>query len=215
MPYFLPDLDSADVEAASPLDEARAWERPFFLFVGRLEEIKGLQDVIPHFGPDAPADLVVIGAGDYEARLQKLARASPRVHFLGRLAPEAIRPFYRDAIATIVPSLCYETFGIVVLESFREATPVIARRLGPLPEVIEPVGGGLTFETGDELGVALRQLTEDPRLGEAMGAAGHEGLRARWLESCVLKQYFGIIRRAAKQRKHERALTRLASTEAS
>jgi glycosyltransferase involved in cell wall biosynthesis len=214
MPYFLPDLDSADIESATPLDAAPAWERPYFLFVGRLEQIKGLQDVIPHFATDAPADLVVIGTGDYEAQLQELARSSPRVHFLGRLTPEAIRPFYRDAIATVVPSLCYETFGIVVLESFREATPVIVRRLGPLPEVVEPVGGGLTFETEDELGAALQRLTDVPGLGEAMGAAGHEGLRARWLESCVLEQYFGIISRAAEQRKHERVLKRLGSTEA-
>ena len=133
MPYFLPDLDSDDLEATQPPAPEPAWERPYFLFVGRLEQIKGLQDVLHHFGPDAPADLLVVGAGDYEAVLRKQAREFPRVHFLGRREPEAIRPLYRDALATLVPSQCYETFGIVILESFRESTPVIARRLGPLP----------------------------------------------------------------------------------
>ena len=146
MPYFLPDLDADDVESRDAGAGAPLWERPYFLFVGRLEKIKGLQDVIPHFGADAKADLVVVGTGDYEAELRAQAKDFPRVHFLGRRPPEQIRPFYAGAIATLVPSRCYETFGIVVLESFREATPVIARRLGPLPEIVEPTGGGIVFD---------------------------------------------------------------------
>jgi len=214
MPYFLPDLDSDDLEAAQPPAPEPAWERPYFLFVGRLERIKGLQDVLHHFGPDAPADLVVVGTGDYEAALRDQARAFPRVHFLGRREPEAIRPLYRDALATLVPSICYETFGIVILESFRESTPVIARRLGPLPEVVEPVGGGLTFESDAELGRALARLASEAAARAEMGAAGHRALRERWLESCVLQQYFGIIGRIAQQRGRPRVLARLGPTEA-
>ena len=51
VPYFLPDPDSgAESQEDDPAD---AQPRPYFLFVGRLEKIKGLQDVFPHFGADA------------------------------------------------------------------------------------------------------------------------------------------------------------------
>ena len=82
MPYFLPDLDSG----AEPPDATDGLSdgQPYFLFVGRLEKIKGLQDVIPHFGAEAPADLAVVGAGNYEAELRRQAIDFPRVRFLGR-----------------------------------------------------------------------------------------------------------------------------------
>ena len=211
MPYFLPDLDDDNVESSAS-DGEPIWERPYFLFVGRLEKIKGLQDVIPHFGPDAPADLVVLGTGDYEAELKALGKDFPRVHFLGRRPPEDLRPFYAQAIATLVPSICYETFGIVILESFRESTPVIARRLGPLPEIVEPVDGGLMFETSDELRNALQSFATNPALRDEKGQAGHRALRERWLENVVLEQYFDIISRVADEQGLEKILDALGST---
>jgi len=214
MPYFLPDPDSDDIESSGADPREAAWPRPYFLFVGRLEQIKGLQDVIPHFGPDAPADLLVVGAGDFESELRTLSSGFPRVHFLGRRPPEEIRPLYRDAIATLVPSLCYETFGIVVLESFRESTPVIARRLGPLPEIVEPVSGGLLFESRSELAEALARLAGNRAERDRMGAAGHAALHEHWLEHSVLEQYFGIIRRIAIQRGRARVLERLGAVAA-
>lgn len=211
MPYFLPDLDADAGDETTPNAGEPVWKRPYFLFVGRLEKIKGLQDVIPHFGPDAPADLVVVGSGDYEPELKALARDYPRVHFIGRRPPEEIPPFYTGAIATLVPSLCYETFGIVVLESFRESTPVIVRKLGPLPEIVEPAGGGLSFTTDAELAHAISEFANNPALREEMGQAGNEALRERWLESVVIEQYFDIIGRVAEEQGHTRVLERLES----
>jgi glycosyltransferase involved in cell wall biosynthesis len=197
VPYFLPDLDS---DSETPSADAPLWERPYFLFVGRLEKIKGLQDVFHHFGADAPADLLVVGTGDYEATLRAQAAAYPRVYFLGRRPLEDIRPLYRDAIATLVPSLCFETFGIVALESFREATPVIGRALGPLPEIVNSSGGGILFSNDDELRNAMSTLAGDAAMRERMGDAALRALRDNWVESVVLDQYFGLISRAARRR---------------
>ncbi len=195
IPYFLPDLDSA-AETPEPLRE-RPSERPFFLFVGRLEKIKGLQDVIPLFQGDLGEELWIAGAGDYEPELRKLAEGRPRVRFLGPRTPEQLRGLYREALAVVVPSVCYETFGIILLEAFRESTPVIARRLGPFTEIVDGSGGGLLFETEDELRRALGQLATDAPLRERLGHAGHGALLARWTESVVLKKYFEVIRRVA------------------
>lgn len=196
-PYFLPDLDSG---AEAP--EAHAEEvRPYFLFVGRLEKIKGVQDLLPHFSDSrAPADLWIVGAGDYEHELRRQAAGLSRVRFLGARTPEQLRALYRDALAVVAPSVCYETFGIILLEAFREGVPVIARKLGPFTEIVRDSGGGLLFETADELGSALARFAGDAALRQKLGAAGHEALRARWTESVVLRQYFDIIRREAGRR---------------
>jgi glycosyltransferase involved in cell wall biosynthesis len=203
IPYFLPDLDSA-AEQPEPLS-SRPSEHPFFLFVGRLEKIKGLQDVIPLFAGDAGDELWIVGAGDYEAELRKLAESKPRVRFLGARSPEQLRSLYREALAVVVPSVCYETFGIILLEAFREGTPVLARRLGPFTEIVEGSGGGLLFETEAELRHGLATLASDPSQRRALGDAGHQALLATWTESVVLKKYFEVIGRIAEKKNPELA----------
>lgn len=203
IPYFLPDLDSA-AEQPEPL-ASRPSERPFFLFVGRLEKIKGLQDVIPLFAGDLGDELWIVGAGDYEAELRRLAAGKPRVRFLGARSPEQLRSLYREALAVVVPSVCYETFGIILLEAFREGTPVLARRLGPFTEIVEGSGGGLLFETEEELRRGLATLASDAAQRRALGEAGHRALLATWTESVVLKKYFEVIARIADKKNPELA----------
>jgi glycosyltransferase involved in cell wall biosynthesis len=78
--------------------------RPYFLCVARLEPIKGLHTVIPCFQGDAPADLIIAGAGSQEAELRALAGGSPRIHFVGRLTSQQLWRYYRHAIAHIAAS---------------------------------------------------------------------------------------------------------------
>lgn len=192
VPSFLPD--------APDLPPAPAAEPPYFLFVGRLEVIKGLQDAIPAFGPDAPAELRIAGTGAYEGELRRLAAGSPKVRFLGRQPMEALRGLYRGAIATLTPSRCYEVFPMVVLEAFREESPIVARDLGPYPEIVAATGGGLLFSTPEELRAALHRLAADPGLARAMGRKGRAGLDALWSERVAMEAYFGAIRAAAERR---------------
>src|SRR6185503_339360 len=147
MPYFLPDPDPV-----SPVwSSVPPHSRPYFLFVGRLERIKGLDDVIPAFERYPDADLLVAGDGGHAPALKRLAEGNPRVTFLGRIDAVKLEHYYRHALALIVPSVCYETFGIILIESFKQATPVIARRIGPFPEIIRQSGGGELFDTEEEL----------------------------------------------------------------
>jgi glycosyltransferase involved in cell wall biosynthesis len=196
LPYFLPDIAPV---AAAPSPHPR----PFFLFVGRLEKIKGLQDVFPAMERTPDADLLILGDGDYADELKRLAAGNPRVQFLGRKSPDELNAYYRAALALIVPSVCYETFGIILIESFRLGTPVIARRLGPFPEIVETAGGGLLFETGDELLAAMARMQNDPQARAAMAAAGRAAFEARWREDRVLAAYGAAFARAARDGGHD------------
>lgn len=68
LPNFVPSSD-----VAFPVDKESATREPYFLFVGRLERLKGLQTLIPVFRRYQKAQLWIAGAGHYKARLRQLA----------------------------------------------------------------------------------------------------------------------------------------------
>lgn len=199
VPYFLPD-EPLQAAGIAPQD------KPYFLFVGRLEKIKGVQDILPAFaGADGP-DLIIIGSGDYEAELRGMAAGSPRVKFTGRLEPQELSRFYRHARALIVPSICYETFGIILIESFRMGTPVIARAVGPFPEIVAR-GGGLLYDSDEELRGAISSLSENAARRDSLALDARNAFDSFWNEAVVMDHYLGVIRRVADAQGNERVLS--------
>jgi glycosyltransferase involved in cell wall biosynthesis len=198
VPYFLPD-QAADDESTEP-----PHDRPYFLFVGRLEKIKGLQDVIPEFARYGDADLLIVGSGEYEQELRRLSSGIPAVKFVGRLPPDKLARYYRHAIALIVPSICFETFGIILIESFQRGTPVIARSIGPFVEIVERSGGGMLFSSMSEMVEAMRRLQGDTRFRESVARAAREAFMTHWCEDVVMSEYLAKLHSAAKSAGNER-----------
>jgi glycosyltransferase involved in cell wall biosynthesis len=194
-PSFLPDRETDDDAPSRPMQGASR----YFLAVGRLERIKGLQDVIPLFDSSVPAELWIVGEGNYERELRRLAAGRTGVKFLGRRTPAELRGLYRGAVATIAASVCYEVFPMVVLESFREGTPVIARRLGPFPEIIEQSNGGLLFATDADLRSAIgAMLHEETR--DRFGSEAQAAFQSRWSERVAIDAYLRLIGELARER---------------
>jgi len=191
IPYFLPKPK----EEAENLNDERLNERPFFLFVGRLEQIKGVQNLIPIFRERKEYDLLIAGDGDYRAVLTTLAGDAPNIKFLGRLDQSRLRSFYRQAVAVIVPSICYETFGIIIIEAFSMKTPVIVNNLGALPEVVEDSGGGIIYNDRDDLIDAMGKLARNPGLRDELGNKGYESYLKYWTEDAHMIQYFSLIKK--------------------
>lgn len=192
LPGMAPD-PSPDTPAAPAGASPSASGRPYFLFVGRLEKLKGLQDVIPLFRSYQDADLVIIGDGSYRPDLETLAAGIPGVRFLGRMEQGEIARYYAGAVATIVPSVTFESFGIVVVESLAQRTPVIARELGPLPELIEQSRGGSLFSTPAGLLQAMQRMHHDIAFREECARSGYAAFRERWSEAAVIPRYLDIV----------------------
>ena len=190
IPYFLARSEDSDAGNDRSLPEQT---RPFFLFVGRLEKIKGLQNLIPVFQKHQEYDLLIAGEGQYQDTLKQQAGNSPNIKFFGKLNHARLRELYRKTIAVIVPSICYEVFGIIIIESFAMQTPVIANNLGALPEVVEDSGGGFIYNNDEELVAAMKQLAESPRLQREMGEKGYEAYRKYWSEESHMDQYLRLI----------------------
>lgn len=177
-----------------PLDRSEGVSphgRPYFFFAGRLEEIKGLQDVIPHVHKIPGVDLLVAGDGSFRHNLER--QAGQQVRFLGSVGGADLSRLYRHAIATIVPSVTYETFGLTLIESFATGTPVIARRLGPFPEIVDAGRGGMMFTTADELVTAMQTLAGDPALRARLGSNALAEYRRRWSEDVIVPQYLRLV----------------------
>lgn len=205
IPYGLRS-EAEELPPEAALNALRLPSRPFFLFVGRLEKIKGLQTVIPLFQKAGEADLVVAGDGDYAGELRHLAAGCQRIHFLGRITPAQLRGVYARAIAVVVPSITFETFGQVIIEAYAMRTPVIVRDLGPMPEIVAESGGGLVFHDDPGLLTAMDQLRTEPALRAELGEAGYRAYRSCWTEEVHLERYLGLIGdiQARKQRTGQR-----------
>jgi glycosyltransferase involved in cell wall biosynthesis len=187
LPNFVPDPGPGVDDGGSP------HHRPYFFFAGRLERLKGLDDVLPlwrHFGE---ADLLIAGRGDHGDRLREIAADIPSVRFLGQLPPEELPRYYRHAVAALVPSEGYEAFPRVLIEALMTGTPVLARAIGPAPEFVAASGAGELFSTPGELTTLMHRLVNDPAHRARLAANAAGAVEAHWSESVIVPQLLALI----------------------
>jgi glycosyltransferase involved in cell wall biosynthesis len=179
----------------------------YVLFVGRLASNKGLVELLPAFAPlareDPEAHLVLVGEdGGMRATVEHRVRGlglEDRVHLLGHVADEALlAAAYRDAALTVLPSE-YEAFGLVLLESLAQGTPVVASRVGGIPEFIEDGRSGLLVPPGEvaPLAEALRRLWSDSSLARRLGHHGRTEVVPRYTWDRVVDRLEVVYREVA------------------
>lgn len=176
----------AEQDAAALRRELGVPERAFVIgAIGNLEERKGFMTLLRAFralGPGPDDRLVVIGADaeDAESSLLREAAADPALS--GRVVLAGYRASaWRFAPAfdvCAIPSLRRESFGLLALDAMRARRPVVASRVGGLPEVVADGETGLLVPPGDAdaLASALGRLRADRGLRDRLGEAG----RSRW-----------------------------------
>lgn len=177
---------------------------PFALFVGRLASNKGLPELIEAFAPlarrDPTATLVLAGedtgmAGAVDERVHRLDLGD-RVRRIGFVAEDRLlASAYHEARVTVLPSE-YEAFGLVLLESLSQGTPVVASRVGGIPEVIEDGKAGLLVPPRDSgaLTEALERVWADPELARRMGSWGRAEVVPRYTWESVAARIDTVYR---------------------
>lgn len=190
LPLFVIDDDGA-----GPLEHQTGFEdeKPYFLFVGRLEKLKGLQTLIPLFRKYDKANLLIAGTGGYEAQLRAMAAGCGNIRFVGSRFGRELKSLYQRAVATIIPSLCAESFCLVAVESLQQGTPTIVRKLGGLPEIVAESQAGFTYETDGELRTAMDRLLQDGELRRQMGERGVQAFHRNWTIAAHLEHYLALI----------------------
>lgn len=184
LPHFVPDPQTPSAPASSA--------KPYFLYVGRLEELKGVQDLIRIFKTYNKARLMIVGKGTYGPQLQQQAAGLDHVEFVGRLHPSRLSALYEQALAVLVPSLCYETFGLTAAEAMMHGTPAIVRKIGALTEIVHH-GGGTTFQTDAECVAMMEQFRTDPAFRAQESARGREIAQRAWSVDAHIGRYLRLI----------------------
>jgi glycosyltransferase involved in cell wall biosynthesis len=162
------------------------------------EPVRGRLLVVGRLAPPKRADLVIravhglrtqfpevelrfAGDGTLRASAERLSRElglASRVRLLGTRqdVPELMR-----TAACVVLASDYEACPVSVIEAMAAAVPVVATRVGGVPELVDPGRTGLLVEPGapEALAAALARVLEQPELGRALGEAGRKIARSR------------------------------------
>jgi glycosyltransferase involved in cell wall biosynthesis len=190
-PYFVPH----DPGAAA--GEAGAGEHA--LFLGRLSVEKGLDLLLDAWGHER-LPLVIAGDGPLRAHLERRARLERKanVRFVGHQDRAGVHALLARARFLVMPSIWYETLGLVLLEAYAHGVPVIATRLGAMAEIVRDRVTGLLFTLNDraDLSAKLTELESDTALVRALGAAARHEYEARYSSRANAEQLRAIYARA-------------------
>jgi glycosyltransferase involved in cell wall biosynthesis len=93
--------------------------------------------------------LNIAGSGVLEKQLRKQLAGDRKFTLHGKLSPEALEDVWQQTDLTIVPSLCLENAPMVIVESFARGIPVLASRVGGIPEMVREAENGWLFAAGD------------------------------------------------------------------
>jgi glycosyltransferase involved in cell wall biosynthesis len=187
---FLPDpLPQIEEHTANP---------PYLLFLGRLSPEKGLKTLLDSMVGLSGIGLKVAGDGPQAEELMAFARDTGLgcVEFLGHISGYTKWKLLKGALATVVPSVCYEAFGLSAIESLAAGTPVVASRLGGLASIIQHGQNGLLFEAGngEDLRNKLIWLLEHPEETLTMGRHGRADTRLLYSASRHYEELKNIYR---------------------
>jgi glycosyltransferase involved in cell wall biosynthesis len=138
------------------------------------------------------ARLWIVGTGPELEKLQSLASElglDSRACFVGE--QRDVSPYLQGADCLICPSIWHEAMGFVNLEAMASRLPVLASRIGGIPEIVDDETSGLLVDSGDvgQLAMALRRLISSPDFCLKLGTNGVARVSARYSKEACLERY--------------------------
>ncbi|MBL8634366.1 MAG: glycosyltransferase family 4 protein [Myxococcales bacterium] len=193
------DEQSLTLAQQNPSTADEQSQRLRLLSITRLhpDEPKGIDLVIRSLPTLPLVDYDVVGEGDAQPQLQKLAHelgVADRVHFLGRLSEAAKHAALARCHALVLPS-SNEGFGIVYLEAMAHQKPCLAARVGGAPEVVLDEETGLVTEPAWQ---AVRDgilRLHDATLRQRLGRAGQRRLLQHFTYPAFARHAFALFSR--------------------
>jgi starch synthase len=187
-------------------------ERPYVLFVGRITRQKGVPHLLRAVRGIDPAAQVVLCAGapdtpeidrEFRELYEELSRVREGVHWIPQMLPRPeVIQLLTHAAVFVCPSV-YEPLGIVNLEAMACGTPVVASRVGGIPEVVDDGRTGLLVEMDDafeaSLARALDTVIGDPETARRMGEAGRERAVEEFGWDAVARRTVGVYEKILKR----------------
>ena len=196
-----PAPDVPELPSRAELRGELGLEGHMFAFAGRLGPQKALGLALEAIARVPDVTLVVAGDGPERAALELRARAlriDGRVHFLGSVSREAVLRLFRAADASVLSS-AWENFPHTVVEALAVGCPVVATRVGGVPEVVRDGENGLLVPPGDvdALAAAMGRVAADGELRSRLAGAAPASV-AGHTEEAVFSAIEVVLREAAR-----------------
>lgn len=178
-------------------------DRFVLLVVGQLIPEKGINVAIAAMASlPAHAVLWIIGAGPQRGELTAQIAESglqERVRMLG--LQRNVQPFLQAADVFVCPSVWGEAAGLVNLESQACGLPVVASRIGGIPEYVVEGRTGLFFEPGnsEDLAAQARRLIDEPELRDRMAAEARAWALEQFSAEVRLPEWLNLYRKGVSQ----------------
>jgi len=170
-------------EAGADAQSLSTRPRTHLLYFGRVSPEKGLDVLIRALALLRPEVELLIAGGDRQGETQRLQALCAQlgleqVRFLGHCSREQVEELVAGALFTVFPSRWYDNCPMAILESYAQGTPVLAARIGGIPEQVDE-GTGWLFEPGDpeDLARQMKAALAQPALLASQGAAAREKIR--------------------------------------
>jgi glycosyltransferase involved in cell wall biosynthesis len=182
--------------------------RKIIVSVGRLTKSKGLSFLIQAFSElikHVDATLVLVGDGPEKMHLLKLIKEKKiekRVIILG--ARKDVERILKLADVFVLPSI-YEGFPISLLEAMAAKKPIVATRVGAIPDVIENEVNGLLVEPKDVQGLCeklLLLLKFNPKLGNDISKRAYLKVKERYSWRVIAEKVYNAYGKILKEKFH-------------
>jgi len=167
----------------------------FALFVGRLSAEKGIRTLLDAWRRlKVRVPLVVVGEGPYEREVIAAGAAAPPIQWVGQVDKIEVIDTMKRARFLVLPSECYESFPLALVEAFGCALPVVASALGAMSELVNDGRTGLTFASSDptDLAAKVEWAWSHPLEMEAMGREAHREFLAKYTPSANYRALLSI-----------------------
>lgn len=129
-------------------------DQGYFLFLGRLEAIKGIDVLIEAARSAKDVNVIIAGSVD-EPLASRLPEILPgNAKYVGLKHGQELANLTHNALAVVLPSICYENQPFSILEAFASGKPVIASDLGGMTELVTHLDRGLLVKPGDSAALA-------------------------------------------------------------
>ena len=174
--------------------EAVPTKKDYVLYFGRLSREKGIRTLLDAWERIEGAVLKIAGSGPLAKEVEERAArmGGQRIQVLGHVTGDEKRDLIQGALCLVVPSEWYENFPISVVEAMSCGTPIVASRIGGLPELVSDGVTGLLYDSGDsiKLEALLRKMISDRGLARRLAC---NALVAARDEYGPQKHYDGLI----------------------
>ncbi|MBF0478523.1 MAG: glycosyltransferase family 4 protein [Candidatus Omnitrophica bacterium] len=170
----------------------------YALFVGRLSADKGIRKLLNTFLRLKDLRLIIIGDGEERAYVEEFIKkhSCKNIRLLGQLPHLEVMEHIKRSKFVVVPSEVAETFGLVVLESFACGVPVVASKLGALPEMVKERGNGRLFMPGNgqQMIEMILGICSDPQKLIALGEQARKTYELRYTKEKNYQQLMDIYK---------------------